>query len=112
MCALKNIRELCRAGAEAHAAGDAVNAEFFLRQAYVRARALPSPVLEAKILNTMGAFALEDNRPHAAVPFLRQARKKVDARIGRDNTLYHVISDNLLQAEVAAITGSCAVARV
>ena len=108
MCALTSIRALCRAGADAHHAGNAVNAEFLLRQAYAQARALQSPVLEAKILNTMAVFAMEGHNPKKAVPLLIEAMAKVDARIGRKNKLYSVISSNLLQAEMAAITESAA----
>ena len=106
MCALTSIRALCRAGAAAHAAGDRLNGDFLLHQAYSQARGLQSPVLEAKILNTMAVFAMEGRRPKAAIPLLTQAREKVYARIGRQNKLYSVISNNLLQAEVAAITES------
>lgn len=106
MCALKSIRALCRAGAEAHFAGNDVNAEFLLHQAYTQAKALNSPVLEAKILNTMAVFAMEGVRPKKAIPLLIKAMGKVDSRIGRKNKLYAVISSNLLQAEMAAITGT------
>ena len=112
MCALKNIRSLCRAAAEAHAAGNTVNAEFMLRQAYTRAKAMNSPVLEAKILNTTAVFALEGGRAGDAVPLLIKALAKVDARIGRSNKLYTVISNNLLQAEVAAVSGRAVEAAV
>ena len=104
MCALRSIQELCRAGAEAHASGNAVNADFLLHQAYAQAKGLGSPVLEAKILNTIAVFAMEKKRAKTAVPLLTQAREKVRARIGINNKLYKVISGNLLQAEVAAIT--------
>lgn len=102
MCALKSIKALCKAGANAHAAGDPVNADFLLHQAYAQAKGLNSPVLEAKILNTMAVFAMEDKRSKAAIPLLVRALAKVDARIGRHNKLYSVISNNLLQAETAA----------
>lgn len=108
MCALKSIQALCRAGAEAHAAGNPMNGEFLLRQAYSQAKGLHSPVLEAKILNTMAVFAMEGKRAKAALPLLAQARANVDARIGRNNKLYTVIANNLLQAEVAAIEESVA----
>ena len=103
MCAVTSIRDLCRAGAAAHAAGDALNADFLLHQAYSQARGLQSPVLEAKILNTMAVFAMEGRRAKAAIPLLARAQARVEARIGRQNKLYSVISNNLLQAEVAAI---------
>lgn len=106
MCALKSIQALCRAGAEAHAAGDSMNGDFLLHQAYSQAKGLHSPVLEAKILNTMAVFAIEGKRAKTAVPLLARAQAKVDARIGRNNKLYTVISNNLLQAEVAAIAES------
>ena len=106
MCALKSIRALCQAGAKAHAEGDAVNAEFLLRQACTQARALNSPILEAKILNTMAVFALEGRRAKTAVPLLIRALTLVDARVGRSNKLYTVISNNLLQAEVARVSES------
>ena len=103
MCALKVIQELCRAGAEAHAAGDTMNADFLLHQAYAQAKGLRSPVLEAKILNTMGVFKMEEKQPKDAVSLLTKARDKVEARIGKGNKLYKVISNNLLQAQVATI---------
>ena len=106
MCALKTIQALCRAGAEAHAAGDSLNADFLLYQAYTQAKGLHSPILEAKILNTMGTFKMEGKQARAAVPLLTKAQAKVDARIGKNNKLYIVISNNLLQAEVAAIMES------
>lgn len=106
MCALKSIRALCQAGVKAHAEGDAANAEFILRQAYTRARVLNSPVLEAKILNTMAAFIMESRRAKTAVPLLLRALALVDARIGRSNKLYSVISDNLRQAEAARVSES------
>lgn len=103
MCALKSIRQLCEAGAEAHGSGDALNADFFLRQARSQARGLNSPILEAKILNTMAVFALADGRADKAAPLLAEARQKVGDRIGTRNKLYSVISNNLLQAEAAAV---------
>jgi len=103
MCALKSIRQLCEAGAKAHGSGDALNADFFLRRACSQARGLNSPILEAKILNTMAVFALADGRAGKAVPLLTEARQKVSDRIGAKNKLYTVISNNLLQAETAAI---------
>lgn len=106
MCALKSIRTLCRAGAKAHAEGDQVNAEFLLRQACTQARALNSPILEAKILNTMAVFAMEGRRAKTAMPLLVRARVLVDTCIGRTNKLYAVISNNLLQAEVARFSES------
>ena len=99
MCALKTIKEFCRAGVAAHESGDALGAEFQLHQAYVWAKGLKSPVLEAKILNTMAVFAMADQRPANAVPMLREAREKVAARVGRSNKLYAVITNNLIQAE-------------
>ncbi|CAK7059096.1 MAG: hypothetical protein DELT_01347 [Desulfovibrio sp.] len=104
MCALKTIRELCDAGAKAHGAGDPLNGDFLLQQAYAQARGLNSPVLEAKILNTMGVFALEGKRAKKAVPLLSEAREKVRKRIGTQNKLYEVICSNLLQAQVASVT--------
>lgn len=105
MCALKNIRELCEAGAKAHEKGDEINGDFLLRQAYSQARGLNSPVLEAKILNTMGVFALERKHAVKAVPLLAEAREKVKARVGTKNKLYEVICNNLMQAQVAAVVG-------
>ena len=102
MCALKGIRELCRAGAEAHARGDDLNAEFLLRQAHAQAKGLKSPVLEAKILNTMAVFALEASRAAEAVPLLVLARDMVRGRIGQGNRLHTVISNNLVQAQRAS----------
>lgn len=101
MCALKAIRNLCESGAQAHAAGDSLNAEFLLRQAYTQAGYLNSPVLEAKILNTLAVFAMENKRAASAVPLLAQAERKVAARIGTDNKLYAVIHRNLCQAREA-----------
>jgi hypothetical protein len=109
MCALKTIQALCRAGAEAHAAGDIMNADFLLHQAYSQAKGLQSPVLEAKILNTMGVFKMEGKQAKAAISLLTTARDKVEARIGKSNKLYTVISNNLLQAEVATIMETAAV---
>ena len=106
MCVLKDIRALCRAGAAAHAAGDALNADCLLQQAFGMARDLKSPVLEAKILNTLGVFALAGGRARAAVPLLAQARDKVKARIGDSNKLYAVIENNLRQAEEAAVSNA------
>ena len=57
----------------------------------------------------MGVFAMEGKRAKAAIPLLAQARAKVDGRIGRNNKLYAVIANNLVQAEVAAIAESVAV---
>jgi len=108
MCALKSIRALCQAGANAHAAGDAANAEFILRQARAEARALQSPILEAKICNTMAVFAMEDGRAKTAVPLLIKALALVDARVGRSNKLYTTLSNNLLQAEMARISETAA----
>ena len=105
MCALKNIKELCDAGAKAHSAGDSLNGDFLLQQAYAQARGLNSPVLEAKILNTMAVFALEGKRAKKAVPLLSEAREKVKDRIGTKNKLYEIICRNLLQAQVAAVMG-------
>ncbi len=99
---LKTNMELCRAGVAAHESGDAVNAQFHLHQARAWARGLKSPVLEAKILNTMAVFAMASQRPAKAVPILIEAREKVAARVGRSNNLYRVISNNLVQAEAAA----------
>lgn len=99
MCALKSIQALCLAGADAHASGDAMNADFLLHQAYAQAKRLNSPVLEAKILNTMAAFAMEDMRTDAAIPLLLQARDKVDAKLGQNNKLYTAIASNLRQAQ-------------
>ncbi len=99
-----SIKALCRAGAKAHEAGDAVNAEFLLHQAYAQARGLKSPVLEAKILNTMAVFAMEKKRSRQAIPLLAQAREKVEARIGRRNKLYAVIANNLRRAEASAVS--------
>ena len=101
MCALTGIRALCQSGAKAHANGDALNAEFMLRQAYTQARQLNSPVLEAKILNTLAVFAMEDKRVAFAIPLLAQAEQKVAARIGTSNKLYTVIRNNLRQAQEA-----------
>lgn len=106
MCVLKSIRALCRAGAKAHAEGDEVNAEFLLRQACTQARVLNSPILEAKILNTMAVFAVEGRRAQTAMPLLARALALVDTRIGRTNKLYMVISNNLLQAEEARFSES------
>lgn len=108
MCALKNIKALCKEGAEAHSRGESLNADFLLHQAYTHAKCLNSPVLEAKILNTMAAFAMEGKRSKAAVPLLTRALARVDARIGRNNKLYAVIANNLLQAEAAAVIESAA----
>lgn len=101
MCVLKEIRTLCRAGAEAHEAGDALNGDCLLHQAFALARDLKSPVLEAKILNTLGVFALAGRRAARAVPLLARARDNVRARIGVDNKLFKVIENNLRQAEEA-----------
>lgn len=101
MCALKSIRALCESGAKAHAGGDSLNAEFLLRQAYAAAKQLNSPVLEAKILNTMAVFAMENKRAASAVPLLARAGEKVAARIGTGNKLYAVINSNLRQARAA-----------
>lgn len=106
MCALKVIRELCQAGTAAQAAGDMLNADFFLHQAYARAKGLHSPVLEAKILNTMAVFAMADRRPGQAVPLLSEARDKVCARLGMDSKLYGIIEGNLRRAQGAAIEQS------
>lgn len=103
MCAVSTIRELCTEAARRHEAGDLPGADFLLRQAYALSQGLQSPVLEAKILNTMGAFRIEGKRAKTAVPLLAEAREKVLARIGRNNKLYTIITGNLLQAEVAAI---------
>lgn len=108
MCALKTIKTLCKEGAEAHSRGDSLNADFFLHQAYSHARFLNSPVLEAKILNTMAVFAMTGKRSKIAIPLLARALARVDARIGRSNKLYSVIENNLLQAEVAAIVEDAA----
>jgi hypothetical protein len=78
-----------------------VNADFLLHQACVLAKGLHSPVLEAKLLNTRGVFAMANRRRQAAVAFLAQAQAKVDARIGRNNKLYAVISSNLRRAELS-----------
>ena len=103
MCAVTTIKELCAEASRLHAAGDFMGADFLLHQAYARARGLGSPVLEAKILNSMAAFRVEGKRAKTAVPLLAEAREKVDARIGRNNKLYAIISSNLIQAQVAAI---------
>lgn len=102
MCVLKEIRTLCRAGVEAHEAGDALNGDCLLHQACMLARDLKSPVLEAKILNTLGVFALTGRRAGKAIPLLVRARDKVRARIGVNNKLFTVIVNNLRQAEEAA----------
>jgi hypothetical protein len=109
MCALQSIRRLCRSAVEAHEAGNGANADFLLHQACVLAEGLHSPVLEAKVLNTRGVIAMANRRRKAAVIFLAQAQAKVDARIGRSNKLYAVISNNLRRAEMSGgDTGSCA----
>lgn len=105
MCALKSIKELSAAAAKAHSAGDASNGDFLLLQAYTQARGLGSPVLEAKLLNTMAVFALEEKRAEKAIPLLSEAREKVRARIGTQNKLYEIICNNLSQARVAAALG-------
>ena len=101
MCALKAIKKLCRAGTAAHESGDVLNAEFHLHQAYIWAKGLNLPVLEAKILNTIAVFAIADHRPTKAVSMLHEAREKVEARVGRNNKLYRIITDNLVQAKAA-----------
>ena len=112
MCAVTSIRNLCAEAARMHEAGDFMGADFLLHQACAQAAGLGSPVLEAKILNTMAAFRVEGKRAKSAVPLLARAREKVDARIGRDNKLYAIISGNLFQAEVAAIMEAAPAAMV
>jgi hypothetical protein len=86
-----------------------VNADFLLHQACVLAEGLHSPVLEAKVLNTRGVIALANRRRKAALGFLARAQAKVDARIGRNNKLYAVISSNLRRAEMpGGDAGLCA----
>ena len=80
-----------------------MNADFLLHQAYSQAKGIGSPVLEAKILNTMGVFKMEGKQARRAVPLLSKAQAKIEGRIGKNNKLYAVIFSNLLQAEVAAV---------
>ena len=98
MCAVAVIRQLCQSGMEADSRGDHLGASFFLHQALAQAKGRNSPVLEAKIMNTMGVLALLRGDAAAAVPSLRNALEKVAARVGTENTLYRVIRKNLDQA--------------
>ncbi len=98
MCALKSIRDLCRCGMAAAEKGDHEGANFLLRQALRQAGALSSPVLEAKILNSMGIVRLLQGRTADAAPFLTSALDKVERRAGKSNRLYAVIAANLSRA--------------
>ncbi len=98
MCAVAVIRQLCQSGMEADSQGDHLGASFFLHQALAQAKGRNSPVLEAKILNTMGVLALLRGDVTAAVKPLSQALEKVVARVGTENALYRVIRKHLDQA--------------
>ena len=99
MCALKGIRELCRAGQEAQERGDHMQAEFLLRQALHGAEGLGSPVLEAKIMNTIGVFAMVQGSAAKSVSTLGLALEKVRLRLGTENKLFAAIERNLQEAE-------------
>ena len=99
MCALKSIQNLCRDGMSAAGAGNFAGAGFLLRQALRQAGAIASPVLEAKILNSLGVVSLMRGRGAEAAPHLALALEKVERRVGKNNKLYAVIESNLLQAE-------------
>lgn len=105
MCAVTAIRDLCRSGMAANEHGDHAAADFYLHQALRQAQGRKSPVLEAKILNTMGVLALTRGRQACAVAPFTQALHKVEARIGRENVLYRVISNNLAQAQKEVSAG-------
>ena len=108
MCALKGIRELCQAGAEAQNKGDHLAAEFFLRQALRQAVGVGSPVLEAKILNTMGVFSMASGSASKSVPLFAGALERVRRRIGEGNKLYTVINNNLHEAERLSLAAQAA----
>ncbi len=95
MCALKSIQDLCRCGMASANGGDAAGAQFMLHQALRQARSLASPVLEAKILNSLGVVCLMGGQGSAAVPHFTRALEKVEARVGRNNKLYATIESNL-----------------
>ena len=106
MCALKGIRELCQAGAEAQKKGDHFAAEFFLRQALRQACGVGSPILEAKIMNTMGVFLMVQGAVPKSVPLF--AGEKVRIRVGEKNALFTAISKNLFEAERLVCGGEAA----
>jgi Flp pilus assembly protein TadD len=106
MCALKNIRELCRYGMRTAEAGDHSGAQFLLHQALRQAQGLASPVLEAKILNSLGVVCLLRGSGRDAVRHLARALERVERRVGRNNKLYAAIAGNLRRAEEAQAGGA------
>ena len=95
---VRDMRELCKTAATAHQAGDKDTEELLLRLAVLKAGTLHSPVREAKILNTMGVYALENGEPSKAVPAFEQALGKAAAHLGTENKLYAAIEANLKRA--------------
>ncbi len=99
MCALKSIRDLCRSGMGCVDRGDYLGGRFLLRQALRQAQALASPVLEAKILNSLGVACLLEGSSRDAAGYFARALERVESRAGKGNKLYAVIEGNLRRAE-------------
>ncbi len=104
VCRLRGIADLCRRGMEAFDEGRGAQADFYLYQALREARGLPSPVLEAKIMNNIGLLAALSGRREEAARMLSEALRRLETRV-RTGSLHAVILKNLNKVSGCAPEG-------
>lgn len=84
----------CRTAMDLANAGQIRAAETLLRAAMTGLRGTDMPMMQAKILNSLGLVYLQRERPETARRCLARALTLIERKIGRDNWLYKSVCGN------------------
>lgn len=100
-CRAKALTNLNREGMAACQTGDLEEAGRLLAQGILLARKAGVSMYEAKLRNNLGLVHLLAARPSEAASEFGQALVLVENKLGRDNSLFKRIENNLSQASSA-----------